>query len=66
VDIDLSGVSIVVNGHDVTASATRAPTFVAYNPGVDVPEGEVVVFVRIADSAGNIETRRWKFTVNAR
>jgi len=65
IDIDLSGVSIQVNGHDVTASATRAPTFVAYSPGVDLPRGEVVVFVRVADAAGNLETRRWKFTVNA-
>lgn len=66
VGIDLSGVSIVVNGHDVTASATRAPTFIAYRPGVDLPHGDVVVFVRVADDAGNVGTRRWKFTVNAR
>jgi exosome complex RNA-binding protein Csl4 len=66
IGIDLARVSILVNGHDVTASATRAPTFVAYSPGIDLPQGEVVVFVRVADDAGNVATRRWRFTVNAR
>jgi len=66
IGIDISSIVIRVNDRDVTASATRAPTFITYSPGVDLPEGEVVVSARVADSAGNVGTRQWKFTVNAR
>jgi Copper amine oxidase N-terminal domain/Domain of unknown function (DUF5666) len=66
VGIDPSSISIVVNGHDVTASAVRAATFITYSPGVDLPDGDIVVSARVADSAGNVEKRTWKFTINAK
>jgi hypothetical protein len=66
IGIDVSSIVIRVNGHDVTASATRAPTFITYSPGIDLPEGDVIVSVRVADAAGNVGERRWRFTINAR
>jgi hypothetical protein len=66
VGIDLRGVAIAVNGHDVTASAVRTPGFITYTPGVDLPDGDVVVSARVTDAAGNVEKRSWKFTVDAR
>jgi hypothetical protein len=64
-DINPSSIAIVVNGHDVTASATRAGTFITYSPGVDLPAGETHVTVRIADTAGNVGERTWSFLVHA-
>jgi hypothetical protein len=65
VGIDPDSVSIAVNGHDVTAAATRTDQFVIYGPGVDVPDGPVSVTVRASDRAGNAQSRTWTFTVRA-
>jgi hypothetical protein len=64
--INLSSVALVVNGHDVTSSATRTSGFITYSPGVDLPEGPVTVLVRVSDSAGNTSTRTWNFTIKTR
>jgi hypothetical protein len=64
--INLSSVSLVVNGHDVTSAATRTSGFITYSPGVDLPEGPVTVLVRVTDSAGNTTTRTWNFTIKSR
>lgn len=63
-DINESSIALLVNGHDVTASATRAGTFITYSPGVDLPAGETHVTVRVADAAGNVGERSWSFTVH--
>jgi hypothetical protein len=64
-DINSSSITLLVNGHDVTASATRAATFITYSPGVDLPEGEIHVTVRVADAAGNVGERSWSFIVQS-
>jgi hypothetical protein len=63
--IDPSSITLVVDGHDVTASATRAATFITYSPGVDLPRGEIHVTVRVADAAGNVGERSWSFVVQS-
>jgi hypothetical protein len=64
--INTSSVALSVNGRDVTASATRTATFITYSPGVDYPDGEVVVVVRVSDNAGNTATKSWSFFIKAR
>ncbi|MBD5653902.1 MAG: copper amine oxidase N-terminal domain-containing protein [Candidatus Eremiobacteraeota bacterium] len=64
--INLGSVSLVVNGHDVTSSATRTSGFITYSPGVDLPEGPATVLVRVSDAAGNTSTRTWNFTIKTR
>jgi hypothetical protein len=61
--INASSVTLEVNGHDVTSSATRTNSFITYSPGVDLPSGPVTVTVKVADAAGNTSTRTWTFTI---
>ncbi|MEO6991812.1 MAG: copper amine oxidase N-terminal domain-containing protein [Candidatus Baltobacteraceae bacterium] len=63
IGINLSSIVLVVNGRNVTASATRSPTFITYSPGVDYPDGPVTVRVRVTDLAGNSASRSWTFTI---
>ncbi len=64
--IDASSVVLTVNGHDVTAAAVRAATFITYSPPGDYADGIVNVVVRVADPAGNTATRSWSFTIKSR
>jgi copper amine oxidase-like protein len=66
VAINQSSIQLVVNGRDVTASATRSGTFITYTPGLDYPDGSVTVIVRVADEAGNTTSRTWTFTIRTR
>ena len=66
VGIDPASATIVVNCADVTLSATRTDQFVLYSPSIALADGPVSVQVRIADAAGNVQTRSWSFTVRAR
>jgi len=66
IGIDTSSVSLVVNGHDVTSSSTRAAGFVTYSPGLELPNGPVTVLVRVADSAGNTASKSWTFTIRTK
>lgn len=63
VGINPSAVTIHVNGLDVTASATRAATFITYSPSVALPDGSVTVRVTVFDNAGNKTERTWTFTI---
>ncbi len=63
IPINVSSVVLIVNGHDVTSAATRTAAFVAYSPGVDYPDGEVKVTVKVADAAGNTATKSWTFVI---
>ena len=63
VGINASSAMITVNGLDVTPSATRTGQFITYSPGVSLPDGPVSVQVRVADEAGNLQTRAWSFTI---
>jgi hypothetical protein len=64
--INPSSVTLVVNGHDVTSSATRTNSFITYSPGIDYPDGEVTVVVRVSDAAGNSTTRTWTFFIKTK
>jgi hypothetical protein len=64
--INQSSVTLNVNGHDVTSSATRSSGFITYSPGVDIPDGPVTVIVRVSDAAGNTATKTWVFTIKTR
>lgn len=65
VGINASSATITVNGLDVTPSATRSGQFITYSPGVALGDGPVAVQVRVADEAGNQQTRSWSFTIHA-
>jgi hypothetical protein len=66
VTINASSAQITVNGQDVTPSATRTDQFITYSPPVALNDGNVAVQVRVADQAGNVQTRTWSFTIHAR
>jgi hypothetical protein len=65
VGINPSSATISVNGLDVTPSATRTGEFITYSPVVALGDGPVSVQVRVADQAGNLQTRAWSFTIHA-
>jgi hypothetical protein len=65
VTINPSSAIITVNGLDVTPSSTRTAQFITYSPDVSLPDGNVNVQVRVADEAGNLQTRSWSFTIHA-
>jgi hypothetical protein len=64
--VDPASVRMFVNGTDVTLSATRSDQFILYSPAIALADGPVAVQVRLADTAGNVQTRAWSFTVRAR
>lgn len=64
--IDPHSVSLKINGKDVTASVTRTSSFVTYTSGVPLPDGQVNVWVAVADFAGNEASRSWTFTIQTR
>jgi len=64
--VNPSSIHIVVNGHDITASAVRTPRFVHYVPSEPYPDGRVRVSVRVADDAGNVTSRTWSFVIRSR
>jgi uncharacterized Zn-binding protein involved in type VI secretion len=63
IGINLSAVTLTVNGHDVTSAATRSSGFIVYTPGIDYADGEVKLTVKVADAAGNTASRTWSFTI---
>jgi hypothetical protein len=65
VGINPSSAIITVNGLDVTPSATRTDQFITYSPSVALGDGPIAVQVRVADQAGNLQTRSWSFTIHA-
>ena len=65
VGINPSSAIITVNGIDVTPSATWTDEFITYSPSVALGDGTVSVQVRVADQAGNLQTRHWSFTIHA-
>ena len=61
--INPSSIQLIINGHDVTASAVRSATFVEYHPLLTYSNGRVNVTVRVADAAGNVATKSWSFSI---
>lgn len=66
IGVNPSGVTLNINGLDVTASATRTPTFITYSPSVSLPDGTVTVRITVYDNAGNKAERSWQFTIRTR
>ncbi|GAC1393358.1 MAG: hypothetical protein NVSMB31_12670 [Vulcanimicrobiaceae bacterium] len=66
VPVSVSSVVLIINGHDVTASSTRSPTFIEYHPMLSYSDGPVRVTVRVADLAGNTATKSWTFSIRTR
>ncbi len=66
IPLNVSSLTLIVNGHDVTSSTTRSSTFITYSPGVDYPDGPVKVSVRVTDTAGNTTERSWSFTIKTK
>jgi|SRR5579872_5752972 len=64
IGIDPNSIRLVVNGHDVTSLATRNSGFVVYSPGQAMAPGTVNVSVSVADTAGNVVSRSWSFTIS--
>lgn len=66
VPVNPSSAQIIINGHDVTSSATRSPAFITYVPSLVYPNGTVRVTVRVADVAGNSVAKSWTFSIRSR
>lgn len=63
VPINVSSITLIINGHDVTSSTNRSASFIEYHPLNTFGDGLVHVTVRVADLAGNIATKSWTFNV---
>ncbi len=63
VPVNASSIVLIINGHDVTASANRSVTFIEYHPSVTFGDGPVHVTIRVADLAGNSASKSWIFTI---
>lgn len=63
VPVNVSSIALVINGHDVTSSATRTATFIEYHPLLTYADGGVHVTVRVADLAGNTASKSWTFSI---
>jgi Bacterial Ig-like domain len=62
--IDVSRVSLVVNGQNVSAQALITPTGVLYIPSQGLANGTYNVTLTVGDLAGNVATNSWSFTVS--
>lgn len=63
--IDVKGVTIEVNGKNVTAQATVTQDFVSYRPSTPLPSGRATVKVSAKDKAGNTTSESWAFIARA-
>jgi hypothetical protein len=61
--LDAQSLKLVVNGQDVSASATKTSSFISYFPQADFPDGSVTVVLTGSDTAGNALYYKWTFTV---
>lgn len=61
--IDTSTFRWVLNGVDITASATVGGQGASYTPGSPLPTGDNQISVRISDRAGNTTVQNFRFVV---
>ncbi|HTU81074.1 MAG TPA: copper amine oxidase N-terminal domain-containing protein [Candidatus Acidoferrales bacterium] len=66
VPVNPSSVTMRVNNRDVTSECLRTGQFIQYLPSYSYPDGPVRVTVRVADRAGNENTKSWTFTIRSR
>ncbi len=62
--IPTNRVTLTVDEVNVTSSATVTATSVSYRPASALPDGSHRVLLTVADSAGNLATATWSFTVD--
>jgi parallel beta-helix repeat protein len=63
--IDVNSVVLMVNGVDVTSSATVTAGKVSFIPLLALSDGIHTVYLEVKDNAGNLATATWSFTVEA-
>ena len=63
--IDTASVRVLLNGDDVTSSATVGGSDITYTPGSTLPAGVNNIQVSAADNAGNSQTSSWSVNVPA-
>jgi hypothetical protein len=63
--IDIASVRVLLNGDDVTSSATAGVSDITYTPGSNLPAGANNIQVSAADNAGNSQTSSWSINVPA-
>ena len=61
--VERSGVSLNVDGRDVTSMATRGENLLVYSPREDLAPGKHRVILTVRDLAGNEAQKAWSFTV---
>jgi hypothetical protein len=61
--IDPALTQLTLDGADVSALATRTEDSLTFSPQTDLPIGERSATVRVADRAGNVTSRSWRFSV---
>ncbi len=64
--MDPSTLQLILNGHDVTAQATRTASFISYYPPFDLSSKAVEVEVKGTDIAGNALDYSWTFSIAVR
>jgi len=62
--IDASSVVMIVNGTDVTGSATITDEYVKYKPTIPLDYGKIEVEVHVSDVAGNTKVFKWWFNIH--
>jgi parallel beta-helix repeat protein len=62
--IDVNNIVLLVDGIDVTSSATITAAGVSYTPGLELVEGQHTVYLEVRDTYGNLETVSWSFYVD--
>lgn len=63
--ISAEGTRILLNGTDVTETATITDAFFSYRPPTDLPVAKNTVTVVTKDVAGNESRKEWAFTLTA-
>jgi len=56
------GITLIVDGQDVSANVEKGSTYVHYQPTQDLAPGSHSCELKIVDGAGNINDRKWNFT----
>lgn len=64
VGIDLTKVTLTLDGTNVTGNATVTPVGITNTPTVGLAQGAHTVVLAVADKAGNITRSQWNFTVD--
>lgn len=62
--VDTSGITLLLDGEDITSSATAGGSSVTFTPAEALEDGEYTVELTVPDNAGNVATLSWSFMVD--